>query len=180
MPLRQQERVSELQFLVYARPLHPELFDIYHDHRIAKGPYEAQVWITGVSHLISFHHAETTLTELLAETGTMLPKRGLLAAMPVRGEKDHEATHANGVRYMASFQVERMSPALFTKVHEELADQGAGSGLFVPFPEWTSNTLMPFTYLEYEARADLFHVFAYHAFPDELTFIKTQSVFELP
>ncbi len=56
---------------------------------------------------------------------------------------------------------------------------GPDHGIFVPFPQWVSNTLTPFTYIDYEAKADQLHVFAYHAFVDELTLIKTQSIFEL-
>ena len=180
MPTGQKlQRVSELQFFLYNRPLHPELFEIYHDHRIGKRAYEAHIWITGVSHLVGFYRGDAAITELLAESDDLLPRRGRLLAQPVKGEKNHEATHADGIRYMTSFQVERMSPRLFAKTHDELIDQGARTGLFVPFPEWSTREMMPFTHIDYEARANMLHLFAYHAFPEELTVIKTQSLFEL-
>ena len=72
-----------------------------------------------------------------------------------------------------------MSPRLYAKVHGDLAAHGAGRGILVPFPEWTGNGLTPFTYIDYEAKVGQLHVFAYHAFADELTLIKTQSIFEV-
>jgi hypothetical protein len=179
MAIRQQQRVGELQFLLYNRSLHPELFDIYVDQQLSGGPYEATIWITGASHMVSFRLGQATLTELLADRQTMLPERGKLAALPIRGEKNHDVTHADGIRYMASFQVERMSPRVFAKTHQELIDLGARRGLFVPFPEWAGGELVPFSLVDCEAKTTMLHVFAYHAFPDELTLIKTQSIFEL-
>ena len=179
MPLGQKQRVSELQFFLYDRPLHPELFDIYDSHRVAKDGYEAQVWVTGISHLIGFYRGEATVVELIAESGAELPERGRLLSVPFRGEKDQEFTHVDGIRYMMSFQVETMSARLYARAHDELAGQADKRGLFVPFPEWAINALTPFTYIDYEAKVRELHVFAYHAFPDELTLVKTQSIFEL-
>lgn len=180
MSVRQKQlRVSDLHFHLYNRALHPELFDIYHDHRIDKGAYKAQIWVTGVSHVVGFYRGDAAITELLASGDTRLPRRGLLASVPVRGEKDHEATHDQGIHYMTSFQVERMSRRLFTRTHEDIIDRGSAEGLFVPFPEWRVGPLMPLTHIEYEAKADMLHVFTFHAFPEEFTVIKTQSIFEL-
>ncbi len=179
MPLGQKQHVSQLQFFLYDRPLHPELFDIYQQRRVVKADYEAQVWITGISHLIGFYRGDATLVELLAESNTQLPTHGRLVALPFRGEKDQEFTHVDGIRYMMSFQVETMSARLYGRSHSELAALAARRGLFVPFPNWAVNSLTPFTYIDYEAKARELHVFAYHAFPEELTLIKTQSIFEL-
>ena len=179
MPLGQKQRVSELQFFLYNRPLHPELFDIYDDHHIVKDGYEARIWVTGISHLIGFFRDEAAMVELIAESDAELPKHGRLASLPARGEKDREFNHADGIHYMMSLQAETMSARLYARTHSELAGLAARRGLFVPFPEWAANTLTPFTYIDYEAKVRELHVFAYHAFPDELTFIKTQSIFEL-
>jgi len=175
----QKQQVSELRFHLYSRPLHPELFEIHHDHRIVKKHYEAQIWVTGLSHVISFYRGEATVAEVVAESSAELPHRGKLLSLPFRGEKDEEYDHADGVRYLMSFQVERMSPRLFAKVHGEIAGQADEDGLFVPFPRRDGSGLAPFSYIDYEAKIGQLHVFAYHAYPNELTLIKTQSIFEI-
>ncbi len=179
MPTRQQkQRVSQLRLLLFSRPVHPELFDIYHDHHIVKDGYEAQIWITGVSHLVAFHRGKATVTEIIADTAAMMPKHGKLASLRLRGEKDHEVD-AGPIRHMISFQVETMSQRLYERVHADLIEQADRGGLFLSFPEWVpSGSLEPFTYIDYDAKPGHLHIFAYHAFPDELTLIKTQSIFE--
>jgi hypothetical protein len=192
MSIGQKQKASSLRFRLYNRPLHPELFDIYHDHRIVQKDYDAQVWVTGCTHLIGFYHQGRSLVELTAAADSELPQRGLLLDSPFRGERDHECNGQDGIKYMVNFQLELMSPMAYARTHHELARLGARRGLFVPFPAWTSRSpvvpagigcgggpLTPFTYIDYEARADQLHVFAFHAFPEERTIVKTQSIFEL-
>ena len=180
MSIGQQQRVATLRFFLYDRPLHPELFEIYHDHNVVRGEYEAQIWVTGCTHVISFHHQNHSLVELIAESAAELPQRGCLLEMPFRGERTHERERSDGINYMMNFQVESMSPAVYSSTHHELARLGARRGLFVPFPMWMTRTpLTPFTFVDYEAKANELQVFTFHAFPDDLTIIKTQSVFEL-
>ena len=45
---------------------------------------------------------------------------------------------------------------------------------------WAYGDLVPFTYIDHEARDREFHVHAFHAFPQDRTLVKTQSIFELP
>lgn len=178
MSIGQKQRVSSLRFLLYDRPLHPELFDIYHGRTITKDAYQAQLWVTGCTHVIGFFHQKLAMTEVIADVNTMLPQRGILLETPFRGEKDHDCHSRDGISYMMNFQVESMSPAVYNRTHHELA-RAARHGLFVPFPTWRAHNLTPFTFIDYEARPNGLHIFAFHAFPEDLTIVKTQSIFEL-
>ncbi len=179
MNIGQKQNVGSLRFFLYDRPLHPELFDIYHDHHIIKRGYEAQVWVTGCTHAIGFFRDRECLVEVTADADNILPQRGQLLEVPFRGERDHSCQRARGITYMISFQVETMSPGVYSRTHHDLARLGAQRGLFVPFPNWMTRSLTPFTYIDYEARPNGLHVFTFHAFPGELTIVKTQSIFEL-
>src|SRR5208337_4685718 len=106
MSISQKQSVSRMRFLLYDRPLHPELFDIYQDHHIVKTSYEARIWVTGCAHVISFYRDRQSLVELMADPETDLPQRGLLLELPFRGEHDHEHKRAEGINYMMNFQVE--------------------------------------------------------------------------
>jgi hypothetical protein len=44
---------------------------------------------------------------------------------------------------------------------------------------WMSHSLTPFTFVDYDAKPNELHVFTFHAFPEDLTIVKTQSIFEL-
>jgi hypothetical protein len=179
MGIGQKQSLSTLRFYLYDRPLHPELFDIYHDHHIVQKGYEAQSWVTGCTHVIGFFRGGRCLVELIADADIPLPPRGLLLELPFRGERDHECKRADGINYMMNFQVETMSPMVYSRTHHELARQGNQRGLFVPFPTWMARSLTPFTYIDYEAKPNELHVFSFHAFPQDLTIIKTQSLFEM-
>ncbi len=170
---------SSLRFRLYTRPLHPEFFDIYHDHSIVEKDYEAQIWITGCTHLIGFFHQGRSLVELISSTDSELPRHGRLLDLPFRGERDHECHSLEGTKYLVNFQLEPMSPMAYAQTHHELARMSTRRGLFVPFPMWMSGSLTPFTYIDYEARPGQLHVFAFHAFPQDLAIVKTQSIFEL-
>ena len=179
MSIGQKQTITKLRFFLFDRPLHPELFDISHDHHIVKKHYDAQVWVTGCAHVIGFHRNDFSVVEVVADEDSELPQRGRLLEMPFRGERDHEHKQLDGVSYMMNFQVESMSPAVYQKTHHELARMGNRRGLFVPFPRWMSRSLTPFSYIDYEAKPSGLHVFSFHAFPEDLTIVKTQSIFEL-
>ncbi|MCK4276140.1 MAG: DUF2617 family protein [Phycisphaerae bacterium] len=175
----QVQGVSKLRFFLYGRPVHPEFFDIYHDHRIVKNGYEADIWITGCTHVISFYRERYALVELTSNADAELPSRGMLLTMPFCGERDHQCQRGEGINYMMNFQVETMSPGVYSKTHHDLARLGSKKGLFVPFPAWMSGSLTPFTYIDYSAKPNELHIFTFHAFPQDLAVVKTQSIFEL-
>lgn len=179
MNIKQTNQLESLRFFLYERPLHPELFEIYDDVRIFKPGYEAQIWVTGCTHVISFFRDDQTLAEVVASIDNPLPSRSQVLSLPFRGEKSHEQKRLDGINYMMNMQAEIMSPRVYHKTHHELARQGTRHGLFVPFPMWMNNSLTPFTYINYEAKPNELHILAFHAFPEALTIIKTQSIFEL-
>ena len=81
---------------------------------------------------------------------------------------------------MTGFQSETMSSRVYRQSHDELLRQGENRGvILVPRPQWSDGPWTPFTYASYDARADGLHVLTFHAFPEQHTFVKTQSIFEL-
>jgi len=179
MGIRQKHFVDSLRFFLFDRALHPELFEIVHGRSIVKAGYEATIWVTGCSHVIGFHREEASMTQVVADGRLELPQRGRLLDLPFRGEKDHDSRQADGIHYMMNFQVESMSPAVYSKTHHDLARAGARRGLFVPFPASMTDGLTPFSFLDHEAKPNELHVFAFHAFPDKRIIVKSQSIFEL-
>lgn len=174
------QRVEDLQFCLYQRALHPELFRIQRVKRIQQAKYSAEIWIVGLSHVISVQCGTRILTELITEDMEMLPKAGLAASFRFRGERDHAQSFDDGLRYILSTQVERLTPQLFPATHRDYVHFAQNRGLFVPFNEWKHDGLVPFTFIDHDARDHEFHVHAFHVFPEELSILKTQSIFEFP
>ncbi|MBN1554680.1 MAG: DUF2617 family protein [Phycisphaerae bacterium] len=180
MSIGQIQRLESLRLFLFDRPLHPELFDIHEDLHVRKSGYEAQVWITGCAHVIGFYRGGETLVEVVAgEHDIPLPARGQMLCLPFHGEKAHERKQIDGINYMMNLQAETMSSAVYRNTHHDLARRGARRGLFVPFPQWMYRDLTPFSYISCDAKPNEIHVLAFHAFPEAMTIVKTQSIFEL-
>lgn len=170
--------IGELVFSLYQRPMHPELFKIYSKRSLKTDKYETTIWETGCSHVISVHAQNMCLTELIASPNQMLPKRGLIERFNFRGHKNHKCTLTRGLSYMTDFQVERMSANLYRQSHTDLQRFAKNRGIFTQFDNESTPGLKPFSYIDFEARRDELHIHAFHAFPEQLTIIKTQSLFD--
>jgi hypothetical protein len=179
MAIRQRQPAIRLQFLLLGRPVHPELFKIHCSQDVRKGPYEARLWITQAGHVVSFHLGKTTLTEVVTDDPQKLPQRRRLLTLPFKGEQDESLLYAQQVRYMANSQVETVSQRLYRAIHQELSQAGQRRGMLKILAPGEGQELGALSLIEYDAQANRLGVFAYHAFPAELTIIKTQSIFEV-
>ena len=173
------QRIDDLHFYLYERPLHPELFHIHQVKHIEHRRYHAEIWIVGLAHVIMVQFGKQCITELIADASDLLPKSGVVASFRFRGERDHSQNFGEDVRYILSSQVERMSSNLFPSSHRDLIRYGQKRGMFQSFDEWESDGLAPFTFIDIESREREFYVHAYHAFPEGQTLLKTQSIFEI-
>lgn len=172
------QRVEDLHFCLYERPIHPELFHIHRVKRIQQSRYSAEIWVVGLAHVVTVQCGNRILTELVVEDTELLPKAGLATSFRFRGERDHSQTFDDDLTYILSTQVERLTPQLFPATHRDYVYYARNRGLFESFDQWASDGLAPFSFIDFDARDDEFHVYAYHAFPEELTLLKTQSIFE--
>ncbi|MFQ5589873.1 MAG: DUF2617 family protein [Phycisphaerae bacterium] len=173
------QRVEDLQFCLYNRAIHPELLNIDRVKRVEQARYHAEIWIAGLTHAVTVQCGDQVLTELIADDTELLPKSGLAASFRFRGERDHTQSFADDVRYILSTQVERMTPQLFPATHRDYVHFAHNRGLFVSFDDWAVDDLAPFSFVDFDARDHEFHVHAFHAYPGELTLLKTQSIFEI-
>ncbi len=173
------QRIDELHFYLYQRALHPELFRIHQVKHVQQRRYHAEMWIVGLAHVVSVYVGRHCLTELIADECEMLPKIGLALSFRFRGERDYAHSFETGLKYILSTQVERMTPNLFPSSHRDLWNYAQSRGMFESFDEWESDGLEPFSFIDYEAREREFHVHAYHVFPEEMTLLRTQSIFEI-
>ena len=172
--------LDNMKLYVYRRPLHPELFNIYLDKRIDMERYEAQLWLIGTGHIVSFHAGEDSVCELLTSRKDFLPQQGLLDELPTNRAHEYQTCYENNIYYMVSIQAEQMSEAVFESTCEEMRKFAQSRGLFMAFEQWVEdNEPAPFSFIDYEKRPRELDVFTYHAFPEQRIVLKTQSVFSL-
>lgn len=172
------QRSTDLNFFLYRRALHPELFHIYLDKHITYGNFQADIWIIGLSHLVTVQSGGTMVTELTAVPSDLLTDRNLVTQFRFRGERDFQYRFSDNMRYIFSSQVEEMTEHIFRTTYRDLVRYAKQKGLYVPYSPWKTNGLDPFSFIDYETRHHEFHVHAYHAFPGEWRILRTQSIFE--
>jgi len=174
------QRVADLKFVLYRRPLHPELFRIHHSRHLERPSYQADIWVMGLSHVVTVQSAGRSVTEATTDDVEVLPQNGLVASFQFRGERDHLEEFDDGMRYILSTQVERMNQNLFHASHRDLIRYASSRGILVTFDGWAERGgPVPFTFIDYEARDRELHVQAFHAFPADYTLVKTQSIVEV-
>ena len=174
------QRVADLKFVLYQRPLHPELFHIHKNRHVARPSYQADIWIMGLSHVVTVESAGRCVTEVTTDDIEVLPQNGLITSFQFRGERDHLESFDDGMKYILSTQVERMNQNLFHASHRDLIRYASTRGIVVMFEDWIEEeNLAPFTFIDWEARDRELHVQAFHAFPADYTILKTQSIFEV-
>lgn len=173
------QHVEELLFCLYQRPIHPELFQIHRVKRLKQSRYQAEIWVCRLSHVVTVQVGKQILTELISEENELLPKTGLATSFRFRGERDHAQSFKDGLKYILSTQVERMTAHLFPATHRDHVHHAQNRGLFVSFEERGQVGPAPFSFIDFDARDHELHIHAFHAFPDELTLLKTQSIFEI-
>ena len=174
------QSVTDLKFALYRRPLHPELFCIHQSRHLERASYQADVWVMGLSHVLTVQSAGRCVTEVITDDVETLPQNGLVMSFQFRGERDHLEDFDHGMKYILSTQVERMTQNLFHASHRDLLNYGSSRGMLVKFEEWTdTDSLVPFTFIDFEARDQELHLQAFHVFPADYTIIKTQSIVEV-
>jgi len=170
--------IDQLTFALFQRPLHPELFQIYAERKLKTEKYEAMIWVTGCTHVVSVFAGDACLTEVVSAPGQLLPHRGLVERFQFRGPRTHKCTLSRGVSYMTDFQIEKMSANLYRQSHTDLERFARNRGVFKKFPEQEVDGLQPFCYVDFEARRGELHIHTFAAYPDQVTMIKTQSLFD--
>ncbi len=170
--------IDGLTFSLFQRPLHPELFNIYAKRELKTEKYQAQIWVTGCTHVATVFTGDVCLSEVVSIPNQVLPTRGLVERFQFRGPKTHKCTLSKGVSYMTDFQVEKMPASLYMQSQADLERFARTRGVLVKFPELESGGLVPFCYIDFEARPSELHVHTFAAYPEQVTIVKTQSLFD--
>lgn len=171
-------RVCDLVFQLYARPLHPELFDILAVRKVRREDYELTVRITRTGHVISWENRDVHLTEVATAVDQELPGRRRLLSQRLRGEHTSTLRCGHGVSYQTSFQVEVLPPEIFQHVHDEIRSDGEKRGLLHNFRPNHRLSLAPLGMVTVETRAGCLFLSSFHTFPEEYSVVKSQSLIE--
>jgi hypothetical protein len=176
-----------MMLYLYLRTIHPEFFKIY-AWRSYRGPdLEAEVWITGLSHVLTVRRlsknrtAERCLTEVIGPAGLEIPDRGRVQSLALVGE-DEAAFHLrNGFHHQISFATETLDDEHFASSYEELRAQAHKEGVSCEYRiEGVEKKMWPLALMFPDHARGGFLLHAFHVFPEQRSILKTQTLIELP
>ena len=94
---------AEQVFTLYARGLHPELFDIYVEREVFRDFYSASFWVIGSSHVVTFRTGKNVITEILADEDRELPVQRKIGGFSFGHNPQKRFSFDNGISYDARF-----------------------------------------------------------------------------
>ena len=171
--------VADLVFYVYGRTLHPELIEPFETEIIVRNGFRASISVCEDGHIVSFQFRDAVISEITASRYHPLPQRKRLLEHRLRGHRDGSLECESGVHYQMSYQVERLHPDVFQKMHDELLADCDRTTLAHCFP--AGNRMAPgaLSLIRTDVTGDSLLVHSFHTFPDNSAIVKTQSLFEI-
>ncbi len=172
--------VSDLSLAVFGRSVHPELFVIHEQTKVAHDGFVANVAISQAGHVLQLRSGSHVLCEVVAPREQPLPHRQRLFEKTLRGSRDESLWLPGGVGYHLSFQIERLDPEVYLHLHEEFSSDCRKATLGHMFAP--PNRLAPaaVSYLQLDLFPHSLLVHAFHTFPENCAVVKTQTLIELP
>lgn len=172
-------RVADLAFQVFGQALHPEWFATRAHRRIHREDWQADVRVIDGGHVVHWAHGPVRLTEVLGAADLRLPEAGLLYHSAIRQERSTTLGPAETVEYQTCFESERLDREVFFHICDELILDAPKTGLFHRFEPGNRLAPSPISRLHIESRVRGLSVHTFHTFPEELTIVRTQSLFEV-
>ena len=102
---------SQLAFHLYARSLHPELFDVGEEREIWRDDYRVVFRLTGAGHVVTFQAHRRTLTEAVLARSQELPVQRRIASFSFEHNPQKSFRYDDSIRYDARFDIVSMDAA---------------------------------------------------------------------
>jgi hypothetical protein len=163
---------------LYRRALHPELFRIRGRRTISHNGYEFEAWVMAGTHLLRFQNGSQCATELITDQEDGIPDRGIIAALPCAGERDHEQEYGDSVKYVSTVQTEQLPESLYKATYDELIEFGRESEALIH--EWKDDDGgRCASILDTQRYRREVHAQSYHLTAQGGLVLRTQTIFEI-
>ena len=178
--LKTRSDISAVEFVVYDRALHPEVVVPVEQKTERHGGAELTVEITESGHRLQWSCGGASLTELVGTPCVRLTKYGLAARHLVVNGRDVEHSLKSGFGYYAASHAEAVDADIFAQLDRELTLESRGATLSHRFGTGNRLEASAQSVITMDLMDDSLVVHAVHTFPEALTIVRTQSLFELP
>lgn len=174
-------KITELQLQLFARAVHPELFEVCASRTIERDAYRLNLDITTDGHAIRFQTPgqNVLLTEVAAGIHHPLPTQQVLWNQVIDGTVRGKVQVTPGVRYQTQTRLEIVNPKLFVSVQQQLSNRMECQGLVHHFG---SNGRLKFgavSYIHVQSFQQHVLVRAMHTFPETSSIVTGETRFSI-
>ncbi len=172
-------KITELNFHLFARNVHPELFHVCATRQLERENYSLQLNITTDGHCITFCHNGMVLTEVSASAHHPLPSKRILVSHPIDGKTEDSTTFRDLIDYQSHVQLECVPPTTFVAIKQQLSEKIECEGLVHRFESNGRLAFGAISYINVQAFRKHVKVRTFHTFPETYAVIKSDTCFSL-
>ena len=170
-------KITDLNFHLFARSIHPELFSACVSREYAREKYSLVINITSAGHLLAFEHNGHVLTEVSTSATHPLPTRRVLLSNRIEQQKTDEAVFRNRIQYRCSYQLDAVHPNTFVTIRKQLDLQSQCEGLVHHFQSNGRLNCGAISYINVQSFQSHVKIRSFHTFPDTYAVMKSESEF---
>lgn len=175
--------VSELTFLHYARPIHPEFFRIVASRTVERNDYTLTVHLTSTGHVADFRttthdNYKRFATEVVTSAHFEMPGSPV-SALRFKDQRHETFCIVEHLEVETTFGCETLDRKAFLAVQSELVKANELDGLFYHFGPNGRIALGGLSYLALETRSQHVRIRAYHTFPESCRVLTTDTTMEV-
>ena len=171
-------KIADLNFYLFGRSIHPELFNACAQRHIERESYSLDLNITSDGHLIVFRHDGLTLAEVSAGNLHPLPEKRMLMNHAMKGTQTDHLLFRDRVEYDCEFQREKVAAKTVLAIQQQLPDVDC-EGLVHRFQSSGRMAFGAISYIDIQAYRKYVKIRSFHTFPDTCSIIKSSSTFRI-
>jgi len=171
---------TELAISLFARSLHPELFETCERFELSNRSYQASVQITSFGHLVEFQSHGHFVTEVLDGKAAILPRIKRLCLYSAEQSRNLKYTLDSGVSVALCCECEYLMPDVFRRVEQEYWKDAQSATLAHLIDGRADEAGIGLSFVRVDANEDALGVHTFHLFPEEYAIVKTQSLYMTP
>lgn len=173
-------KVTEINFHLFAKPVHPELVEVCGSRWIERENYRVRLDVTTDGHLITFLREDLVFCEVAAAASHMLPQQCRLLSHSVSGSKNNGPVQIDEhVGYQSNVALESVDPKIFVTIQQQLDKRVETDGLVHRFESNGRLSFGAISYMHAQSFINHIRVRAFHTFPETCAVLKTDTVFRI-
>jgi len=172
-------KITDLNFHLFARSLHPELFQVCASRTYERERYSLSINISTDGHMLTFRHKDFILSEVSASLHHPLPASRVLVSHAVDSPRSESIVHHDVIAYQSQVEMESVAPHTFVTIAQQLDKRIECEGLVHRFGSNGRLAFGALSYINVQSYREHVTIRAFHTFPDTCAVMKSESQFKL-